>query len=114
MDRRVGSDPYLWALRGNILYLEGKTELAKTEIGRAVTADPWLEEGYLALIGISLKERRFKDTARWIAAMRDVAGAEIASLEEAPEYAEFVRSPEYAEMKARATRVNEGASDPLP
>jgi hypothetical protein len=105
MDRRVGGDPYLWALRGNILFLEGKTELAKTEIGRAVTADPSLEEGYLALIGISLKERRFKDTARWLTAMREVAGAEIASLEAVPEHAEFIRSPEYAEMKAKSARI---------
>jgi tetratricopeptide (TPR) repeat protein len=105
MDRRVGGDPYLWALRGNILFLEGKTELAKTEIGRAVTADPSLEEGYLALIGISLKERRFKDTVRWLTAMRDVAGAEIASLESVPEHAEFIRSPEYAAMKAKSARV---------
>jgi tetratricopeptide (TPR) repeat protein len=105
MDRRVGGDPYLWALRGNILFLEGKTELAKTEIGRAVTADPSLEEGYLALIGISLKERRFKDTVRWLTTMRDVAGAEIASLESVPEHAEFIRSPEYAAMKAKSDRV---------
>ena len=107
IDRRVLGDPYLWALRGNILFLEGKSELAKSEIGRAVTADPSLEEGYLALIGISLKERRFKDTARWLTAMRDVAGAEILNMETLPEYAEFVRSPEYAEMKASATRADE-------
>jgi tetratricopeptide (TPR) repeat protein len=107
IDRRVLGDPYLWALRGNILFLEGKSELAKSEIGRAVTADPSLEEGYLALIGISLKERRFKDTARWLTAMRDVAGAEILNMETLPEYAEFVRSPEYAKLSDQATREEE-------
>jgi tetratricopeptide (TPR) repeat protein len=105
MDRRVGGDPYLWALRGNILFMQGKTELAKTEIGRALTADPSLEEGYLALIGISLKERRWSDTARWLTTMRDVAGAEIVSLESLPEYAEFTRSPEYAVMKEKTARL---------
>lgn len=107
IDRRVLGDPYLWALRGNILYLEGKNELAKNEIGRAVTADPSLEEGYLALIGISLKERRFEDTARWLTAMREVAGAEILNMETLPEYAEFVRSPEYAKLKEQASREEE-------
>jgi hypothetical protein len=36
-----------------------------------------------------------------------VAGAEILNMETLPEYAEFVRSPEYAEMKERAAQASE-------
>jgi hypothetical protein len=39
--------------------------------------------------------------------MRDVAGAEILNMETLPEYAEFVRSPEYAKLSDQATREEE-------
>lgn len=103
MDRRIGGDPFLWVLQGNILFMEGNAEAAKAEMERAIKADPTIAEAYLSLIGISLKEKRFADTARWLTALRK-QGGEVAEIEEVPEYAEFVRSPEHAAMKVKWTR----------
>jgi hypothetical protein len=101
LDESVGGDPYLWALRASLFFFEKKTDLAKAELMRAIAAQPSLEEGYLGLIGISLKERSFKDTARWLIELQEKTGGMIESIAEVPEYAEFVRSPEFAAWEER-------------
>jgi hypothetical protein len=101
LDESVGGDPYLWALRASLFFFEKKTDVAKAELMRAIAAQPSLEEGYLGLIGISLKERSFKDTARWLIELQEKTGGTIESIADVPEYAEFRRSPEFAVWQER-------------
>lgn len=102
IDKSVGGDPYLSALRANVYVLDGKLGPAKESAQKAVAAEPGLVEGYWSLVSVALVEKNYRETARLLLHVEKNLGIELNDLKNASEYAGFVRSPEYREwMKSR-------------
>jgi tetratricopeptide (TPR) repeat protein len=104
LDSRV-KDPYLHYLRGSVMLDKGDGKEARRFFQAAIDAEPTLVAPYWVLIGLSLQDKKYKDTARYLTAIERDAGMELNELTELEQYAGFVKSPEYkAWNKQRAAR----------
>ena len=102
LDKRLGGDPYLEVFRANSYIEEGKLDLAKARAEAAVEKDKTLDDPYWIRVNISLKEKKYDDTAKWLARIEADLEQEVDDLTKNEDYAGFVKSPEYAAwMKAR-------------
>jgi hypothetical protein len=75
----------------------GRVAEAKNEIDAAVAHEPDEHDGYAIGLDVALAEENFDDTVRFLMILEKVFGADWSDLEEAPEFAEFVKSPQYGE-----------------
>jgi tetratricopeptide (TPR) repeat protein len=104
LDKRV-RDPYLQYLRGSVQLEKGDGKEARRLFQAAIDAEPTMVTPYWVLIGLSLQDKKYKDTARYLTAIERDAGMAIGDLEEVEQYEGFVKSPEYKswikERKAR-------------
>lgn len=73
-------------------------------IEKAIEALPNLLQLYWVRVSIALDAKKHADTAAWLDVIAERFGLEFADLEEVPEDAEFVKSPEYRDWKARRDR----------
>ncbi len=104
LDKAVGGDPYLNVMRANI-YVERK-DLANARrlAEQTIEEAPDIVDGYWVLINVTLAERNFGDTAKWLTKIGEEFAIEFEDLTTIPEYAEFVKSPEYQKwMQSRGT-----------
>jgi len=95
LDRSVGGDPYLKVTRARILGLQGKMPAAHIMGQRAVSQEPSLINGYYLLLDLSLKTREFDETVRLLKSLTSKFGIQFSDFSQAPEFAEFVKSPQY-------------------
>lgn len=100
LDRRVGGDPYLTFLRGSALMEKGSYAEALAQADRACADEPDLYDPHFLRISIALTEKKWADTATRIDEF-EKKFFELGDLEEWPEFAEFVKSKEYADWKKR-------------
>jgi tetratricopeptide (TPR) repeat protein len=104
LDQRV-RDPYLQYLRGSVLLEKGDDKEARRLFQAAIDAEPTLVTAHWVLIGLSLQDKKYKDTARYLTAIERDAGVTLNELEGLEQYEGFVKSPEYKawskERKAR-------------
>jgi hypothetical protein len=102
LDKRLGGDPYLEVFRANSYVEEGKFDLAKARAAAAIEKEKTLREPYWTMVAISLKEKKYADTVKWLTRIETDLEEEIADLTKEADYADFVKSPEYAAwMKSR-------------
>ncbi|WP_169979718.1 tetratricopeptide repeat protein [Tautonia rosea] len=101
LDQSIGGDAYLHVLRSNIHLERDDHAAAKSAISQAIDEEPWLIEAYWSLLGLSLSEEDFEETARLLDLIAENFEIEFNDLSEVPEYAGFVASPQYAEWVAR-------------
>jgi tetratricopeptide (TPR) repeat protein len=94
LDQRV-KDPYLHYLRGSVMLEKGDGKEARRFFQAAIDAEPTLVSPYWVLIGLSLQDKKYKDTARYLTAIERDAGVELGALTDLEQYAGFVKSPEY-------------------
>jgi tetratricopeptide (TPR) repeat protein len=101
LDKSVGGDPYLTVLRGSALTEMGKLGEARATIEKAIEAEPTLEQAYWGRLLVSLKEKKPADTLTWLKKMKQSTGAAIdaESIANNAEFAEFVKSPQFAQFK---------------
>jgi hypothetical protein len=67
--------------------------------------DSTLPDAFWILVTVSLDNRDFGLTASLLTHLEDKCGAQLGNLKDIPEYADFVKSPQYAEwMNARTQR----------
>lgn len=95
LDRSLGGDPYLSVLRAGMLLRQGNPASARKAALGAIGAEPDLVDGYWTMVTISLEEKAFDDTLKWLKVLRDRFDLAFQDLTTVPEYAEFVRSPQY-------------------
>ena len=98
LDKRVGGDPYLDVLRGNVHVEAGDQAKARECARRALKNDPGLQDALWTLVTVSLREKDWKETARLLGRIEKDFGAVI-EVESVPLYEEFTKTPEYAEWK---------------
>jgi hypothetical protein len=97
LDVAVGGDPYLDALRAEALTEAQHYDQARAAAERAVKAEPRLLRAYEARLLLTLRERKYAETVQWLKRLVETCGVELTDLPANPEFAEFVRSPQYRE-----------------
>ncbi|AKJ01822.1 hypothetical protein ATI61_103537 [Archangium gephyra] len=112
LDQRV-KDPYLQYLRGSVMLDKEDRKAAVGYFKAAVAGEPTLALAHWVLIGLSLQDKQFKDTVRYLDAIERDARVELSNLEEVEQYQGFVKSPEYkAWKKKRAARMQAAPAVP--
>jgi hypothetical protein len=102
VDKAVGGDLFLNVTRAN-LYFECKDAAKARELAKLVTEkEPSLSHGWWTLIGMQLSEKDYKGVAASLTGAEKNLGLHFENLDEIEIYADFAKSPEYAEwMKGR-------------
>jgi predicted negative regulator of RcsB-dependent stress response len=95
LDTFVGGDPYLQVWKGNVLLALGKPAEARAEVTAAIKVEPTLRHGMWALVMISLAEHKYAETVGLLDNLEQTFKVEFDDLGKHPEYAEFLKSPEY-------------------
>jgi len=96
-DKALGGDPYLLAIRANILIEMGKLKEAQTAAEKAVELEPTLPEAYWSRINVALRTKNYQDTLVWLKKIAEKTDQKIADLTTVEGYAGFVKSNEHAE-----------------
>jgi hypothetical protein len=94
LDRAVGGDPFLHVVRSWIHSGAGRGDRARESARKAVEGEKGLAIAYWTLINLSLREKKFAETAKALSELEAGTGARIDELKGEP-FAEFVKSPEY-------------------
>jgi tetratricopeptide (TPR) repeat protein len=100
LDRAIGGDPYLGALRAGLLVEARRYDEARPLAEKAIQAAPTVANAYGIRLLVSLREKNFVDTLQWLKKLVQACNAPMDDLPGNPEYAEFVRSPQYREWLA--------------
>jgi hypothetical protein len=102
LDGSVGGDPYLKVLRSGIYLKSGNLNEARLASQKAIEEEPTLKGAYWSLVNVSLQEKKFDETVDLLNLFAEKFKVEIGDLTKEPDYAEFVRSPQYQKwMKSR-------------
>jgi tetratricopeptide (TPR) repeat protein len=105
LDARV-KDPYLHYLRGSVMLDKGDGKEARRFFQSAIDAEPRLVMPYWVMISLSLTDKKYKDTARYLTGIERDAGVRLSDLKELEQYQGFVKSKEYkAWNKERQARL---------
>jgi hypothetical protein len=96
LDKRLGGDPYLDALRAQALNSSGKHAEAITAAKRAIAAEPGLEDAYWGLLAPQVASKDFAGAVATVKVLRDRFAADTAALQGDPRFAPLVDSKEYA------------------
>jgi tetratricopeptide (TPR) repeat protein len=97
LDKSIGGDPYLDSMRAGIREAQGDLEGAQRYARRAIEREPSLLQGYLALLGCSLKLEKYDETVTHLKEIDQKFHVPFKDLGQIPKYAGFVQSPQYAE-----------------
>jgi tetratricopeptide (TPR) repeat protein len=102
IDRAIGGDPYLDALRSGLNRMKGDLDAAKSCAQKAIAAEPDLRQPYFALIQVSLAEKDFTETSRLLTLVQEKFPDHMPSVKTNPVYAGYVKSRQYREwLKAQ-------------
>lgn len=93
---RVGDDPAIDLVRGNVLSVEGKNEEAGKSFVRSLQADPSFEEPHWSLLTILLEMKKFDGAVRILSLLERRFDYHFTptGLADNAMYAEFLASPE--------------------
>lgn len=95
VEKHVGTDEaWFEVLRAKAAEQQGKRELAKKHLLKAIAREKTLSDPYLMLLGFSLMEKRYADTVKWLDAVQKDAGVELKDVTTVPQYKDFVESKE--------------------
>ncbi|MBX3413214.1 MAG: hypothetical protein KF708_11040 [Pirellulales bacterium] len=112
LDERVGGDPYIKVIQGNLQLEADNILVAKLLYREALAQDPALSYAYEALIIVSLREREFGETARLLREYELKTGVRLGDLKSAPQYSDFVKTREYREWLESRPRRTQTTSTP--
>jgi hypothetical protein len=92
--RRVGGDPYLKKLEGDVLLGEGKTARALAAYRRAVRADPEMLQAQDALARVLARLKRWGALVKQLRVLKRRFDFDVHDLSD-PVFAEFIKTPRY-------------------
>ncbi len=98
-DKSIGGDVYLNTLRANIYGEQKKWAEARKAIALVIAAEPTLPNPVFAQAGIGILQPDFKLVLDSLRILKNQHKLDLSGVEDAPEYADFVKSPEYQEWK---------------
>ena len=95
LEKTVGGDPYLDVLRAGISDAKGELTEAKKFADHAMQEEPTLVPAYFTAVSISMKAGKFEETLGLLKALDQKFKMQFNDLKAVPEYAGFVKSPQY-------------------
>ena len=102
IDKFIGGDPYLHVLRANCHFLNDEPAKAREFIQKALAAEPTLIDAYWMVVHFALTDQDHDETLRLLNEIDEKFELVFEDLTQVPEYAEFVKSPQYREwMESR-------------
>ncbi|MBX9792537.1 MAG: hypothetical protein K2Y37_26850 [Pirellulales bacterium] len=105
LDKRVGGDPYLNAVRANVALVQGQADEAKKLFTATIEGAPRVPQPYFALVEISLNEKQYAETARLMAILESDLGIRFPDdLAQNELFKGFSASPEYAAWQAKRAK----------
>lgn len=102
LDHAIGGDLYLNIFRSNIFVQQQQFSRARAVLQAAVDKDPTLKAAHIGMLMLSLQLKDFDQTVKSLKMLREKCGTEIPNMALKPDFAGFVKSPQY--KKWRATR----------
>jgi tetratricopeptide (TPR) repeat protein len=97
VDKALDGDPYLNVLRANVHLDAGDLAAARQAADKAIAEEPMLAEGYWALVGITLHEKKFDEVLRLLRDIDKRFSPQFPDMNALPAFAEFIKSPQYQE-----------------
>jgi hypothetical protein len=113
LDQRIGGDAYLGYLRGTVRLAQGRLEDARTLGVAATHLEPTLRQPWDLLIAVSVKAKDNAETVRLLDESSNATGVYWTKIGTARLFADFVKSPEYAEW-VKSHPQNAGNLGPKP
>ena len=112
LDEVVGGDPFLDTVRANTYVEMNRPEKAKAAATKATEAMPDLTYGYYSRIGVALATKDYPEVLATLKLMDGRLAMQFNDMAAIPEYAGFVKSPEYAGWQRYLREKAEAAADP--
>ncbi|QEL15177.1 hypothetical protein [Limnoglobus roseus] len=102
IEKTVGGDPCVDAIRATVLAETGRFAEARTAAERAIREEPTLTEAYWARIAVAIGERDHPAALKWFKAIAEKRQVTLnfPAIVQSPESKPFARSPEFQELKA--------------
>jgi tetratricopeptide (TPR) repeat protein len=101
LDKSLGGDPYLDVLRASVYLAEKHYQEARECAVRAAKAEKDLVSAYWTQVTIALEQKDFDEVAKLLVFIEKGLHLELSDPTTAPEYAEFVKSPQYQKWLQR-------------
>lgn len=99
VDKAVEGDPYLHVLVGGIRSLQQQWDTARAAYESAIEEDPDLIDAYHGVLLATAKQQQFDDTVKYLDELSRRFNQELEDLATIPEFAEFIKSPQYEQWK---------------
>lgn len=100
LDRAVGGDPYLDVMRASVHELQGDPRAAFESARRAVEREPTLRDAQLVLLTFGLQQKDHGEVLARLKDLHEKFDLSFDDMEQDEEYADFVKSPRYADWLA--------------
>ncbi|MDG2014218.1 MAG: hypothetical protein P8J33_11975 [Pirellulaceae bacterium] len=95
LDESVGGDPYLNVMRANITLAQGDTAATRTLAKAAIDKEATLTTAYWLLVNAALADKNHDEVVQYLNLLNENFTVEFDDLTQIPEYADFVKSPQY-------------------
>lgn len=103
LNKAVGGDPYLNVVMAGMEVERQDLKKARQLLEEAVTADDTLIDGWWSLVTVSLREKNFTETVKHLERLASDFNVDVGDVTKNAEYADFVKSPEFAKWKKPKT-----------
>jgi hypothetical protein len=104
IDKAVGGDPFLDVIRSGLQLAANNPTAARAAAEKALAAEPTLYDAHVALVNVSLQEKKFGETLDRLKEIARRFPPAPGDLTQQPKYAEFVKSPQFQQwLKSSAS-----------
>jgi tetratricopeptide (TPR) repeat protein len=95
VDKRLGGDPYLQVLRAGVYCEQNMFEKARSAANEAIKADPGMVEAYQTLMTVACRQKDYGELVRLLTKTENEFDFDLSDLGQFPDFADFIKSPEY-------------------
>lgn len=95
INKTLGGDSILLVMRAKMLLQLMRVPEARKAVEDAILAEPELKDAYFMGIEVSLADREFDETVKYLTTLRTQFGQTFNDLREVEGFQEFVKSPQY-------------------
>ncbi|HOX07527.1 MAG TPA: hypothetical protein PK280_14090 [Planctomycetota bacterium] len=100
LDRALGGDPYLDAIRADIRLAQGRWAEARQLARRTLESEPGLLQPHKTIMSAALKQNDFRGLAEVLIDLEEKHGQDMSGITAIPDFAAFVKTDEYRKWQA--------------
>jgi len=100
LDHSIGGDAYLNVRRGGVFLAQKQNRRARAALQKAIDKEPTLQAAHIAMLNLSLQLKDFDLTFKRLEMLPEKFGTEISNMALNPEFADFIKSPQYKKWRA--------------